>query len=138
MHDSVGLVLRYGFIKPSSIDNIAALERPPFDSPLVTADQIVIGHRQIAGERQRLAGMGADVTCTSRYQDCASRHPINSSLVDAQSWLQKTIVFERKRIKLWQAHPHLLPTPHSSTSDGATNCPPTVLDPLAHISEFHR
>jgi len=62
MHDGVKFVCCEYPLKISLIEQVAFLQRPPFDCIAVTGGQVVKRDGLVPGSRQRLAHMRADIS----------------------------------------------------------------------------
>src|SRR5580658_6746317 len=69
MHDRFDLVTLEGVEQERAVADIAFDERPPLDCPMIAVNQIIIGHRTIAGAGEGFGGMAADIAGTTGDQD---------------------------------------------------------------------
>jgi hypothetical protein len=72
MHRSNGPMQPQHLDQSVAVEDVSDLERSPLDGPIMPPREIVIGDRQEARMRKRLACVTSDISCPAGYQHCTA------------------------------------------------------------------
>ena len=73
MHDRGWFILPQHLIDTLAVENVTSFKWTPFHSPVVTSDEVIVGHGCKPGRRQSFARMGADISCAAGNKNVHDR-----------------------------------------------------------------